>query len=172
MELDEALSILYASVHPAPPDPATDGTCVLEAVAICDLDAPRSPGLDGEVGSPDTEILDIEIVNGVIASIETSVSDEPTGYVTPGLVDMHTHLPSDNPMRLAGLFGLLYLAHGVTTIRDTGDMDGTGVTAARQAFARTGAGPRIVSAGSFVGGPGQQDHRAPRRRRPCRRRAR
>lgn len=38
-------------------------------------------------------------------------------YVLPGMIDMHVHFPS-SPNR--DLFALLFLAHGVTTVRDTG----------------------------------------------------
>jgi imidazolonepropionase-like amidohydrolase len=76
-------------------------------------------------------------------------------YVLPGLVDLHTHLPPDNAIRLTPYFALLYLAHGVTAIRDVGDVDGTAVPAARTGIA-SGAfpGPRIAACGPFVaGGP-------------------
>ncbi|MCZ6805841.1 MAG: amidohydrolase family protein, partial [Deltaproteobacteria bacterium] len=74
-------------------------------------------------------------------------------YVLPGLVDMHAHLPPDTPLKLSGYYSLLFLAHGVTTIRDAGDPDGTAVPAARQAI-EDGEfpGPRIVSCGPFVAG--------------------
>lgn len=74
-------------------------------------------------------------------------------FVLPGLVDMHAHLPPDTPLKLSGYYSLLFLAHGVTTIRDTGDPDGTAVPAAREAI-EDGEfpGPRIVSCGPFVAG--------------------
>ena len=74
-------------------------------------------------------------------------------YVLPGLVDMHAHLPPDTPLKLSGYYSLLFLAYGVTTIRDAGDPDGTAVPAAREAI-EDGEfpGPRIVSCGPFVAG--------------------
>jgi hypothetical protein len=66
---------------------------------------------------------------------------------------MHAHLPPRNALRLSGYMTFLYLAHGVTTIRDVGDADGTAVPAAREGIA-SGAfpGPRIFSCGPFVVG--------------------
>jgi hypothetical protein len=154
VDLHQALDVLSKAIRPGAPGPATDGSTVLRSVVVVDVD--RDAGVDGRARAAESrpQVVDIEIIDGVIAAITPS-SAQPEGFVTPGLVDMHTHLPSDNPMALADLFGLLYLVHGVTTIRDTGDMDGTGVRAARRAFEITGAGPRVVSAGAFVGGRGQ-----------------
>ena len=75
------------------------------------------------------------------------------GYVLPGLIDMHAHLPPDNPLKLSGYFAFLYLSHGVTSIRDAGDGDGTSVATARAGL-QAGAfpGPRIFSCGPFVVG--------------------
>ncbi len=74
-------------------------------------------------------------------------------YVLPGLVDMHAHLPPDTPLKLSGYYSLLFLAHGVTTIRDAGDPDGTAVPAARKGIEdHQFPGPRIFSCGPFVAG--------------------
>jgi len=87
-------------------------------------------------------------IDGAVAIPELSHT-----YVLPGLVDMHAHLPPDTPLKLSGYYSLLFLAHGVTTIRDAGDPDGTAVPAARRAI-EDGEfpGPRIVSCGPFVAG--------------------
>ena len=65
---------------------------------------------------------------------------------------MHVHLPPDNALRLTPSAALLYLQHGVTTIREAGDLDGTAVAAARR-LERDGAHPvpRLFSCGPFVG---------------------
>lgn len=74
-------------------------------------------------------------------------------FVLPGFVDMHAHLPPDTPLKLSGYYSLLFLAHGVTTIRDAGDPDGTAVAAARQPIMDGEfPGPRIISCGPFVAG--------------------
>jgi imidazolonepropionase-like amidohydrolase len=73
-------------------------------------------------------------------------------FALPGLIDMHVHLPPDNALKLTAGAALLYLAHGVTSLREAGDLDGTAVDAARR-LGREGRHPvpRIVSCGPFVG---------------------
>jgi cytosine/adenosine deaminase-related metal-dependent hydrolase len=142
MELDQALTILEQLPRPELPQPLHQ-----EELTIRDVLLP----------APHAGPVDVAIADGVIAAIEPSKGNGSGGFLTPGLIDMHTHLPSDNALVLSGHFMQLYLAHGVTTIRDTGDMDGTGVRAARAALDRAGwHGPRIITAGAFVGGPGPQ----------------
>ena len=69
----------------------------------------------------------------------------------PGLIDMHGHLPPDNVLDLGGLFALLHLAHGVTSVRDAGDVDGTAVAAVRRGMAEGRYdGPRLFCAGMFI----------------------
>ncbi len=74
-------------------------------------------------------------------------------FVLPGLIDAHSHLPPDNPLKLTSYFLLLNLAHGVTTIREAGDVDGTAVAVAKRGMA-SGAfpGPRLLACGPLVGG--------------------
>ena len=71
-------------------------------------------------------------------------------YVLPGLADMHAHLPPRNPLKLTSYFLLLNLAHGVTSIRDAGDLDGTSLVAQREATAEGYPGPRVFPCGPFV----------------------
>jgi cytosine/adenosine deaminase-related metal-dependent hydrolase len=71
-------------------------------------------------------------------------------HVLPGLVDMHTHLPPSSPLHLTESVLLLNIAHGVTTVRDAGDADGTSGGAARAAIEGGHPGPRLSTAGSFV----------------------
>ncbi len=72
-------------------------------------------------------------------------------FVLPGLIDMHAHLPPHNVFNLGGQFALLHLAHGVTSVRDAGDMDGTAVEAVRRGMAEGRYdGPRLFCAGMFV----------------------
>src|ERR1043165_870939 len=98
----------------------------------------------------------IEVSNGAVAAIANTQGPGPRDYAgcfaLPGLVDMHVHLPPDNALKLTPSAALLYLQHGVTTIREAGDLDGTAVAAARK-LAADGAHPvpRLLSCGPFVG---------------------
>ena len=118
--------------------------------------------------SRDTKVT-LRVVNGSIQRGSDGIDGAVTipelshTYVLPGLVDMHAHLPPDTPLKLSGYYSLLFLAHGVTTIRDAGDPDGTAVPAARQAI-EDGEfpGPRIVSCGPFLQGRSHADGLTPK----------
>jgi len=70
-------------------------------------------------------------------------------YVLPGLIDMHVHFAS-YPDR--DLFALLFLAHGVTAVRDTGSFDGS-IWQTRQAIVDGQIpGPRIFACGPILDG--------------------
>jgi imidazolonepropionase-like amidohydrolase len=98
----------------------------------------------------------IEISGGSIAAISDTSSAEPSEFAgcfaLPGLVDMHVHLPPDNALKLTPGAALLYLLHGITSVREAGDLDGTAVAAARK-LASDGLHPvpRVFSCGPFVG---------------------
>jgi len=98
----------------------------------------------------------IEISGGSITGISDAQTPLPSGFAgcfaLPGLVDMHVHLPPDNALKLTQGAALLYLRHGVTSVRDAGDLDGTAVAAARRS-SRQGVYPvpRVISCGPFVG---------------------
>ncbi len=109
-----------------------------------------------------TESASILIARGKIARIEEmgTATDPDSPYrdhfVLPGLINAHVHLPNQTPLHLSEFVGLLYLRHGVTTVRVAGDTDGTGSQAAIKAFTEAGhPGPRINSCRAFVGGAGK-----------------
>lgn len=67
-------------------------------------------------------------------------------YVLPGLIDMHVHhMPPDTM-----LYGLLFLAHGVTTVRDTGDFSGQILQQRRQLQEGGYPGPRLFACGPII----------------------
>lgn len=96
------------------------------------------------------------IADGAIADIADGSSEAITDFAgcfaLPGLIDMHVHLPPDNVLKLTPGAALSYLAHGVTSLREAGDLDGTAVNAARAL--RDGGihpVPRLFGCGPFVG---------------------
>jgi len=96
----------------------------------------------------------IAIADGAIAAISAAkhAAAEFSGcFALPGLIDMHVHLPPDNALKLTSGAALLYLLHGVTTLREAGDLDGTTVNAARR-LSQEGVHPvpRIFYCGPFV----------------------
>jgi hypothetical protein len=79
------------------------------------------------------------------------VRDFEGHYIAPGLIDMHLHLPPHNSLHLTGYFNLLFLYFGITTVRDTGDVDGTAVPYARKSLRRGKfPGPRVYACGPYV----------------------
>ncbi len=76
-------------------------------------------------------------------------------YAFPGLVDTHVHFPDLALTEEVPLHAFLYLAHGVTTVRNLGDTSGNASERARDGV-RSGAfaGPRVLRCGPFVDGPG------------------
>jgi imidazolonepropionase-like amidohydrolase len=98
----------------------------------------------------------IEVAEGAIAGISDTQTTPPSEFAgcfaLPGLVDMHVHLPPDNALKLTRGAALLYLLHGVTSVREAGDLDGTAVAAARRlSEAGIDPVPRVFSCGPFVG---------------------
>ncbi|MBW2389542.1 MAG: amidohydrolase family protein [Deltaproteobacteria bacterium] len=73
-------------------------------------------------------------------------------YISPGLSDLHVHYPPKIAVGNAELWSLLLLAHGVTSIRETGSIDGS-IFAVREAI-RDGRfpGPRIFACGAMLDG--------------------
>jgi imidazolonepropionase-like amidohydrolase len=130
--------------RPAAPPSAAKGTFRLDDVTVI------NPMQDRRGNAT------IEISNGAVTAIvdtpEQASRDFAGCFALPGLIDMHVHLPPDNALRLTPWAALLYLQHGVTTIREAGDLDGTAVAAARK-LDRDGAHPvpRVFSCGPFVG---------------------
>jgi cytosine/adenosine deaminase-related metal-dependent hydrolase len=130
--------------RPAPPPIAATGKFQLDGVTVV------NPMQDRRSNAT------IEVSNGAVAAIVNTQDSGPRDFAgcfaLPGLIDMHVHLPPDNALRLTPSAALLYLQHGVTTIREAGDLDGTAVAAARR-LERDGAHPvpRLFSCGPFVG---------------------
>jgi hypothetical protein len=72
-------------------------------------------------------------------------------YALPGLIDMHVHFPPDAGLRQEEIFAFLFLRHGVTSVRDAGDPDGTSSQPVRSGV-REGRypGPRSFACGPFL----------------------
>ncbi|RIL02169.1 MAG: hypothetical protein DCC71_16780 [Proteobacteria bacterium] len=122
--------------------------------------APRAPLVLGPVmlrsGSTPVQRAYVQIDDGRIASVSGT---PPPGqalfgdrFVIPGLIDAHVHLPPWFVPGQTDLFATLFLAHGVTTVRETGSFGsrpfalGDAITAGRS------AGPRVIACGEVLDG--------------------
>jgi imidazolonepropionase len=83
-------------------------------------------------------------------------------FLTPGFIDVHAHIGApfhaeNGPMPSADYVYKLWLAHGVTTVRETGCFNGLSWTCAEAERAERGeiAAPRIVPYAAF---PGTNDY--------------
>jgi imidazolonepropionase-like amidohydrolase len=100
----------------------------------------------------------VVIEDGRIAEIRAPSDGDPGRYaghvVLPGLIDMHVHFPPPTGLGQTELFAFEFLAHGVTSVRDAGDVDGRATAPARDGV-RAGRfpGPRVFACGPFVDGP-------------------
>jgi imidazolonepropionase-like amidohydrolase len=102
-------------------------------------------GTEGSVAEP-------HAMSAAVAAAPVEATGLAGLYVVPGLVDMHVHYPPRVAVGNAELWSLLFLAHGVTTVRETGSIDGS-VFAVRAAIRRGEfPGPRIFACGEILDG--------------------
>jgi imidazolonepropionase-like amidohydrolase len=78
----------------------------------------------------------VQVEGGRIASIDPAGDAPPGGYLLPGLVDMHVHDADPAIDGQQDLFSLLYLAHGVTALRNTAAAPSSSRTASASRAAR------------------------------------
>jgi cytosine/adenosine deaminase-related metal-dependent hydrolase len=129
--------------RPPPPWCSAEGVFEIAGVTVI------NPMHDRRAGAT------IKLAGGTIGRISETEASPPSDFAgcfaLPGLVDMHVHLPPDNALKLTQAAALLYLKHGVTTLREAGDLDGTTVAAARRLSAEAiYPVPRVFSCGPFV----------------------
>lgn len=156
----------------------TPGSRGVVALALF-LNTPNAAAQDATVAFVNATVVDVE--RGVLVPRQTILTSRgridqvgplattrvPRGatrvnlagrFVIPGLWDMHVHISGATPdVRAAvGYFGSLFLANGVTSIRDAGG-DGARLAAMDSlGRARPGSMPRLIYSGDKVGpGPGE-----------------
>src|SRR5215467_7654203 len=108
--------------RPAPPRASVQGRFRLGGLTVI------NPMHDRRSGAT------LALADGAISEISDgsseAIADFAGCFALPGLIDMHVHLPPDNALKLTSGAALSYLVHGVTTVREAGDLDGTAVDAA------------------------------------------
>jgi imidazolonepropionase-like amidohydrolase len=124
--------------------PARTGTYALVGATVIDGTG-RPPIADSAVIVRDGRIADVGPRASVAIPSGTPVVDERGKTIVAGLWDMHTHLTQIE-------WAPVYLAAGVTTVRDMGN-EFQFITALRDTLASgRAAGPRVLAAGLVDGG--------------------
>jgi imidazolonepropionase-like amidohydrolase len=112
------------------------------------------------------ESTDIHVSNGRIASVRPPGTRGPAApgssgttevrcegcFALPGLIDMHAHMPPRVAIGNDRLFALLFLANGVTMIREIGSPDGSAYAVRDAIDAGEYPGPRVVPCGWVLDG--------------------
>jgi len=109
-----------------------------------------------EPGRHRLENRTIRVDGGRITAVDPAAPNAEGPYagrfVLPGLIDMHVHHPPNTLLGDVELFGLLFLAHGVTAVRDMGNFDGTILDSRERIRRGAAAGPRIFACGPILDG--------------------
>lgn len=99
----------------------------------------------------------VVVENGRIAAVRPTTAEDPAPvcdacFVMPGLTDAHVHTPPSFVLGNQDLFALLYLAHGVTSVRDLGQSDESIATLAERLTAHDLPGPHFYRCGPVLDG--------------------
>ncbi len=96
----------------------------------------------------------LTIQDGYVLRIESeSTPNEFHGlFVLPGLIDMHAHFPSQLSIGVTESASLMYLASGVTTIRNTADLGGSAGITKKRINEGAFPGPRVFFCGPAIDG--------------------
>ncbi|MEN8159044.1 MAG: amidohydrolase family protein [Myxococcota bacterium] len=94
---------------------------------------------------------------GRIAAVRRREAGDPAPlcdgcFALPGLIDAHVHTPPRIAIGNQELFALLYLAHGVTTVRDVGASDASIAHHAERLARGALPGPRMIRCGPVLDG--------------------
>ena len=124
--------------------PVRSGTYALVGATLIDGTG-KAPVPDASILIRDGRIVDAGPRASVVVPSGTPIADVSGKTIVPGLWDMHTHLTQIE-------WAPVYLAAGVTTVRDMGN-EFAFITAFRDAI-RSGSalGPRVLAAGLVDGG--------------------
>jgi imidazolonepropionase-like amidohydrolase len=147
-----AAAVLTAFVRP--PAPAAAYDVVINHVNVVDVETGQLRA-DQVVAIAQGKIVRVGPAGRASYAAKQTING--TGrYLLPGLWDMHVHFRGGDTLVAANKKSLaLYLAHGITTVRDAGgDMTASIFQWRREEVAGTLAGPRIFTSGPKIDGPG------------------
>ena len=132
-------------LQPPAPLPLPERGAVLEGVTLVEPGESRRPWM--------RLVVEGETILRVEAAGAGAGGEFAGSFVLPGLTDMHVHFPPPSLPGQTELFALLHLLHGVTMVRDAGDLDGRSTRPARKGISSGRfPGPRVFACGPFVDG--------------------
>ena len=152
-----ALFLLVVTTHPLHADQAAARSpLVFTLVTVIDATgAPAQPDMTVVIGAHGTDhISTLGKTDTVAIPPDAQVIAANGKFLIPGLWDMHTYIAYIHTYpRSREIFLPLFIAYGVTGIRDMGG-DLTGLTEWREEIAAgRRVGPRILASGPMLGGP-------------------
>jgi len=149
--LPAAALLAAAAFRPAPPAKVYD--LVINHVSVVDVASGRlRPNQSVAVAGGKI----VHVGPAAQAHYQARQTVDGTGrYLLPGLWDMHVHFRGGDSLAAANKKSLtLYLAHGITTVRDCGgDLTPRIFAWRREEAAGTLAGPRLFTSGPKIDGP-------------------
>jgi len=106
-------------------------------------------------GSPQLPDQTIVVRSGVIVEVRPREATDPEpiceGCIAmPGLIDAHVHTPPRSIIGNQKLFALLYIANGVTSVRDTGEADSSMADLAVRLNSGRLLGPHMYRCGRVI----------------------
>jgi hypothetical protein len=139
------LGAVFAGLALLPPKlvPPQSNSFILTGVTVL------NPGIERV---PDQTIV---VESGRIVEVRPRHSTDPApiceGCIAmPGLIDAHVHTPPKAIIGNQELFSLLYLAHGVTSVRDVGETDNSIPVLARRLNSARLIGPHMYRCGRVI----------------------
>ncbi|RZK23214.1 MAG: amidohydrolase [Hymenobacter sp.] len=147
-----AAALLTAFRHTVPPPQLYD--LVISHVVVVDVETGQLR-TDQVVAVAQGKIVRVGPAGRTLPAARQTI-DGRGRYLMPGLWDMHVHFRGGDSLAAANRKSLtLYLAHGITTVRDCGgDLTPSIFQWRREEAAGTLAGPRLFTSGPKIDGPG------------------
>jgi hypothetical protein len=140
--------VLWSGLRPPRIVPHPERDLVIADVTV--LEPGTAPLPSRTVSVRGGEIASIEPFRGMPPEAEPDLAG---AYLLPGLIDLHVHHPPAVAVGERALFGLLFLAHGVTSVRDTGSFRGSALALAEEIRSAAHVAPRVFACGAVMSGP-------------------
>jgi imidazolonepropionase-like amidohydrolase len=140
------LAALWIALAPPAVEVPERGDLLLRDVTVVEPGRARRPHQDLRIRQGQIEVIE------PTAGFPSRDSGFEGLYALPGLIDMHVHYPPWIARGNQELWSLLFLAHGVTSVRETGSIDGSSLRHRAGPRGARRPGPRLFTCGSMLDG--------------------